>query len=111
MLTWVHGVMLIERHLRAILEHQGLSAIETASRTFTPYEMEAIAERETADAAPNTVLQEYQRGYTMHGRVIRPALVEVATPPSTPEQPHPATTTSGDAEEIAVRAESENVGP
>ncbi len=108
MLTWVQGIMLIERHLLAILERQGLSPIAVEGRTFTPYEMDAVAERETDEATPGTVLQEYQKGYTMHGRVIRPALVEVA---KTPANPVPDTVDTADAEAIANQAETENTGP
>lgn len=108
MLTWVQGMMLIERHLLAILERQGLSPIEVEGRAFTPYEMDAVAERETDEAPPGTVLQEYQKGYSMHGRVIRPALVEVATAPASPA---PETTDTAEAEVIADVAETENTGP
>lgn len=108
MLTWVQGMMLIERHLLAILERQGLSAIDVQGRVFTPYEMDAVAERETDEAAPGTVLQEYQKGYTMHGRVIRPALVEVA---KAPVNPAPETTNTADAEAIVDATETENTGP
>lgn len=108
MLTWIQGIMLIERHLLAILERQGLAPIAVEGRTFTPYEMDAVAERATDEAAPGTVLQEYQKGYTMHGRVIRPALVEVA---KAPDEPAPETTDTAEAEVIADQAETENVGP
>lgn len=108
MLTWVQGIMLIERHLRAILERQGLTPIAVEGRTFTPYEMDAVAERETDEATSGTVLQEYQKGYTMHGRVIRPALVEVARAPASPS---PQTTDTTEAETIAAEAEIENTGP
>lgn len=108
MLTWVQGIMLIERHLLAILERQGLSPIAVEGRTFTPYEMDAVAERETDEAAPGTVLQEYQKGYTMHGRVIRPALVEVAKAAAGPV---PEEIDTGEAETIANQAETENTGP
>lgn len=106
MLTWIQGIMLIERHLRAILERQGLQAIETAGQTFNPHLHEAVTERPTAEAAPGTIVQEYQRGYTMHGRLLRPALVEVAAAPSEVEE-----TTPHQAEQIAQQAETENVGP
>lgn len=108
MLTWIQGVMLIERHLLAILERQGLAPIAVEGRTFTPYEMDAVSERETDEVATGTVLQEYQKGYTMHGRVIRPALVEVARAPTTPA---PETTSTAEAEAIAEEAETENSGP
>lgn len=108
MLTWVQGIMLMERHLRAILERQGLTPIGVEGRTFTPYEMDAVAERETDEVTAGTVLQEYQKGYTMHGRVIRPALVEVARAPASPT---PQTIDTAEAETIADEAEIENTGP
>ncbi len=107
MLTWIQGIMLIERHMLALLERQGLAPIEVQGRTFTPYEMEAIAERETSESAPGTVLQEYQKGFTMHGRVIRPAMVEVAKAPENASEP----TDTAEAEVIAEEAETENTGP
>jgi molecular chaperone GrpE len=82
MLTWIQGVMLIERHLRAILEQQGLQPIEAQGQPFNAHFHEAIGEREADEAPVETVLQEYQKGYTMHGQVIRPALVEVAKAPA-----------------------------
>ena len=123
MLTWIQGVMLVERQLRAILERQGLAAIDTKGQPFSAHYHEAIAERETAEAASGTILQEYQRGYTMHGMVIRPSLVEVARARSSEERPPEAQQAEGPppqaveatdqttGEEIAEEAESENVGP
>lgn len=116
-LTWIHGVMLIERHLQSILERQGLAPVEATGKPFNPYEHEAISEVETAEAAPGTVVREYQTGYTMHGRVIRPALVEIAAAPAaenTPEAaggPAPEVTEPAQTDEIADEAETENVGP
>jgi molecular chaperone GrpE len=123
MLTWIQGVMLVERQLRAILERRGLAAIETKGQPFSAHYHEAISERQTSEEAPGTVLQEYQRGYTMHGMVIRPSLVEVAAAESREESPaepeRPAeppqetaeTTDQTTGEEIAAEAETENVGP
>ena len=118
MLTWIQGIMLIERHLRSILEHQGLEAIEAQGEPFSPHFHEAVAEVETDEQAPGTVVREYQRGYTMHGRVIRPTLVEIAKEPAqAPEgtgpgsEPAPQETDERDAEEIADEAENDNVGP
>lgn len=126
LLTWIHGVILIERQLRAILEFQGVTPIEAKGQPFNAYYHEAISERETSEAAPGTVLQEYQRGYTMHGQVIRPTLVEVAASPAASteqprqeneqEQPAPGGGTdqqpeAQEGEEIAEQAETENVGP
>lgn len=118
MLTWIHGIMLIERHFQAILEHQGLQPIEAVGQRFNPQLHEAINEVETTEQPEGTVVQEYQKGYTMHGRVIRPALVEVARapaaatePPRDHEEPQPEETGEAQAETIADEAETENVGP
>lgn len=106
MLTWVQGVALIERHLRAVLENQGLAPIEAKDQMFNPQLHEAVAERPSSDVAPGTIVSEYQRGYTMHGRVIRPSLVEVAS-----HAPVSADTTEAEGESIAEQAATENVGP
>jgi molecular chaperone GrpE len=82
MLTWIQGVALIERHLQAILEQRGVEAIEAQGKAFSPHLHEAIAEREASEVAPGTIVRVYQTGYTMHGRTIRPALVEVASAPA-----------------------------
>jgi molecular chaperone GrpE len=117
MLTWIQGVMLIERHLRSLLEQRGLAPIEAMGQPFSPHNHEAVGEREQADVAPGTVVQEYQKGYTMHGRVLRPALVEIATPPvrqsepAAAEGPQAADTDTADAEDIAADTENENTGP
>lgn len=108
MLTWVHGVMLIERHFSAILERQGVQPIEAEGQQFSPHLHEAINEKQTADVPPGTITQVYQKGYTMHGRVIRPALVEIAAPPA---EAAPEGTDTTEAETIAHDAETENVGP
>jgi molecular chaperone GrpE len=119
MLTWIQGVMLIERHFRAILEQAGLAPIEAMGQPFNAHYHEAISERESDEAAPGTVLQEYQKGYTMHGRVIRPTLVEVARAPAAhaepgrdeEQMPTPESTDERKGEEIIEEAETENVGP
>jgi molecular chaperone GrpE len=120
MLTWIQGVMLIERHLRAILERQGLEAIEAQGKQFSPHFHEAVSEVETEEQAPGIVVREYQRGYTMHGRVIRPTLVEIAKAPVQQQQPErapqenepaPEETDEQEGEEIAEEAATENIGP
>jgi molecular chaperone GrpE len=111
MLTWIQGVMLIERHMRAILEHQGLAPIEAEGQPFNPHLHEAIGERETDSVPPGHVAQVYQKGYTMHGRVIRPSLVELAKsapPASSDGEPAPDTDESSP---IAEEATTENTGP
>jgi molecular chaperone GrpE len=74
---WVEGMWLIERKLRQILEAEGLSSIDSLGQPFDPYLHEAVAHIES-DAPEGTVINEHQKAYRLHDRVIRPAMVTVA---------------------------------
>src|SRR5216117_1828201 len=75
--SWVEGMWLIERKLRQILEAEGLQAVDSLGKPFDPYEHEAVAHVES-DEPEGTVIEEHQKAYRLHDRVIRPALVSVA---------------------------------
>jgi len=78
---WVDGVRLVERKLRSLLEAEGVTQIEALGTQFDPNQHEAVVHEETADHPDNQVIGELQRGYRLHDRVIRPALVRVANNP------------------------------
>lgn len=80
--TWLQGIALIERHLRAILEHQGVEVIEAVGKPFNPSLHEAIVEEESSEVEPGSIVADLQTGYTMHGRVIRPTMARVAKAPT-----------------------------
>jgi len=73
-LTWLDGVRLIYRKLQLILENAGVSAIEVEGQQFDPRYHEAVMH---ADGPEGMVLAEVQRGYKLHDRVLRPAMVVV----------------------------------
>ena len=75
--SWVEGMWLIERKLRQILESEGLEPVESLGKPFDPYIHEAIA-HVPSDRPEGTVIDEHQKAYRLHDRVIRPALVTVA---------------------------------
>ncbi len=75
--SWVEGMWLVERKLRQILEAEGLEPIESLGKPFDPYQHDAIAHVESEEPE-GTVIQEHQKAYRLHDRVIRPALVTVA---------------------------------
>lgn len=85
--SWVDGIWLVERQMRAILEAEGLVPIAAVGKPFDPYEHEAVMYDETDTVPDGTVVGELQKGYKLHDRVIRPALVKVAkaTTPATKE--------------------------
>jgi molecular chaperone GrpE len=78
---WVEGVQLVERKLRSVLEGEGVTPIEAIGHPFDPNVHEGGVHEETADAPDNQVIGELQRGYRLHDRVLRPALVKVANNP------------------------------
>jgi len=79
--AWVDGIRLVERKLRGVLESEGVTPIEAVGEPFDPNLHEAVVHEETADHPDNQVIGELQRGYRLHDRVLRPALVRVANNP------------------------------
>lgn len=74
---WVEGMWLVERKLRSILDAEGLEPIDSLGTPFDPYLHQAVAYIES-DEPEGTVIEEHQKAYRLHDRVIRPALVTVA---------------------------------
>ena len=72
--TWVEGISLIERKLRTSLEAQGLSQIKALGEPFDPELHEAAMHGKGKEGM---VVEELQKGYKLHDRVIRPTMVVV----------------------------------
>jgi molecular chaperone GrpE len=77
----VTGVELIQRELLRVLERAGVARYSAVGQPFDPTRHEAIARVVSAQAAPDTVVNETAPGYLLHGRVVRPAMVAVAAAP------------------------------
>ena len=73
-LTWADGIRLIERKLQASLEMQGLSPIKALGEPFDPKFHEAAMHGKGKEGI---VIEELQKGYKLHDRVIRPSMVVV----------------------------------
>ncbi len=71
---WVEGIKLIESKLLANMEAQGLVPIKTLGETFDPELHEAVRQD---NGKEGMIIEEVQRGYTFHGRVLRPSQVIV----------------------------------
>lgn len=71
-----NGVELTLKQLKATFDKFKLTEINPAGEKFDPHRHQAISMVES-DAEPNTVVQVLQKGYLLHERVIRPALVTV----------------------------------
>ena len=73
-LSWFDGIVLIYRKLKQLLENSGVSEIETEGQAFDPRYHEAVAH---VDGEEGKVVSTVQRGYKLHDRVLRPAMVVV----------------------------------
>jgi molecular chaperone GrpE len=73
------GFELIRGQIWNILSKQGLQRIDAVGKEFDPNLHHAIEKVETADHAEGIVVDELAPGYLFHGRVLRPAMVRVAT--------------------------------
>lgn len=78
------GVELIQRELLRVLEKFGVTSFASMGTPFDPERHEAIARVPASDQPDLTVVEETARGYLLHGRVLRPALVTVAVKPEPP---------------------------
>ena len=75
------GVSLIEKQLTGLLERKwGFCRFVSAGEPFDPERHQAIASEESGTHDVATVVEDYQRGYLLHDRVVRPARVKVAQP-------------------------------
>jgi molecular chaperone GrpE len=74
----VEGVTLVVRSFLDILEKYGVTRATAKGELFDPARHEAMAQVESAEVPPNTVIDEYCPAYLLHGRLLRPALVTVA---------------------------------
>ena len=72
--TWVDGIVIIYRKLKAILEANGVSEIKAAGAKFDPALHEAVVHVEGEEGKVTEVLQ---KGYMINDRVLRPAMVKV----------------------------------
>ncbi len=72
------GIEMTIQQFFKVLEKSGLEPIQAKGQPFDPNVHEAIMQVETDEMAPNMVVEELQKGYKLHGRVIRPATVTVS---------------------------------
>ncbi|MCB0308705.1 MAG: nucleotide exchange factor GrpE [Bdellovibrionales bacterium] len=72
------GVEMILSQLRTTLEQFGLSTKAAKNKVFDPTIHEAVSQVATDEQKPNTVLEEHQKAYFLHDRLIRPAVVTVS---------------------------------
>ena len=75
------GVELIHKQFVDALSKFGLKAVEAVGQAFDPHVHEAVTTEATDKHKENTVIEEFQRGYKIGDRLLRPAKVKVASSP------------------------------
>ena len=74
----VEGVEMIYKGLLSTLEKRSVTPIEAVNKPFDPMQHEAVMHVESEDIPENNVIEEWQKGYMLHNRVIRPSMVSVS---------------------------------
>ena len=72
------GVRMVKKLFEDTQGKHGVKGFESVGKPFDPNVHEAMQQMESADVPPNHVLQEIVRGFTLHERLVRPALVVIA---------------------------------
>lgn len=77
----IRGVEMVLRQIDDALARHHVKPIAAEGETFDPNRHDALTQVPSPGHEPMTILQEVERGYTMHDRVLRPSKVIVAAPP------------------------------
>ena len=76
----VQGVQMVAKQFEDVLGKHAVKPIDAVGQPFDPNLHQAIQQMPAADKPPMTVLCEYEKGYTLHDRVVRPSVVVVSAP-------------------------------
>lgn len=75
--TFLQGMEMVHRQLVEALKSEGLEAIAAVGESFDPNLHQAVMQVEEGEGESNTVLEEFQKGYKLKDRIIRPSMVKV----------------------------------
>lgn len=77
MKSLLQGMEMVYRQLQEALAKEGVEAIEAVGKQFDPHEHQAVMQVEDSEFESNAVVEEFQKGYKLKDRVIRPSMVKV----------------------------------
>jgi molecular chaperone GrpE len=86
----VDGVGMVLKQFQQKLKKYGVVGFDSQGQPFDPMRHEALQQVETREHPTGTVVTEFQRGYFLHDRLLRPAMVVVARNPADDEEPEAA---------------------
>ena len=74
---WVKGISQIKTQFKDFLRKEGIEEIETTGKRFDPNFHESVEKVKVENKKSGEIIEEIQKGYTLNGRVIRPAKVKI----------------------------------
>ena len=77
MKSLLQGMEMVYRQLQEALAKEGVEAIEAVGKQFDPHEHQAVMQVQDSEFESNAVVEEFQKGYKLKDRVIRPSMVKV----------------------------------
>ncbi len=78
---FIQGIELIHSQLLQLLQRNNVLAIETIGKKFDPYYHEALM-KAPSELPADTIIEEFQKGFMMHGKVLRHAKVKISSGPT-----------------------------
>jgi molecular chaperone GrpE len=82
----VEGVEMVLKGFLDVLTRHGVIQVSAVGQPFDPVKHEAMTQMESDQHPPNTVVEEHHKGYLLHDRLLRPALVSIAKARETQEK-------------------------
>lgn len=76
------GVEMIQKQFKDFLKNQKVEAIEALGKPFDPNLHEVLNQQESEEHEENTVIEEYSKGFTLNGRILRSAKVVISKKPA-----------------------------
>jgi molecular chaperone GrpE len=78
--SYLSGLYMVKKQLLTVLKKHGLEPVKSVGEAFDPNVHQAIQRIESETAQAEQVQTEFAKGYVLHGRLVRPAMVSVAVP-------------------------------
>jgi molecular chaperone GrpE len=78
----IQGVELTQKQFLGVLTKFGVTSVESVGRPFDPTTQQAVTQVESDTVPEQTVVEEFQKGYLLHDRILRAAMVSVSKGPS-----------------------------
>jgi molecular chaperone GrpE len=85
----LEGVELTLKGFWAVLEKYGISSVAALGEAFDPHHHEAVMVQENSETPAGVIISQLQKGYRLHDRLVRPAMVIVSKKPETNQDRNP----------------------